>query len=81
MNLQILFHFHNRSISLIQASQMEYKWNLVILFLFPLNARDIFLVISRCNLLRLKRLMATEFFFLFSVFVNIHFVSNLISGL
>ena len=38
-NLEIVFHFHNKCISLIQTRQMKFKWSLVTFFLFSLKRR------------------------------------------
>ena len=43
--------FHNKFILLIKAYQVEFKWRLVTFFFFPLNAGDIFHVISRFYIL------------------------------
>ena len=59
-DLEIVFHFHNKFISLIQFCQMEFKWTLVTFSFFPLNAGDIFRVISTCDLFYWKKINSYE---------------------
>ena len=39
MNLEIIFHFPNRAISLIQVCLMEFKWSLATFFVYSVKRR------------------------------------------
>ena len=70
--LEIVFHLLNKFISFIQARQMEFKWSLVTFFFFSVKRWQYISRYAALWSILVRKLMATEFSFLFITFVNIN---------